>query len=268
MSEKATLEVIAPTVEEALSKGLAELGLPAEAVSMEVLDAGSKGFLGLGGRQVRIRLTVKGPDVEPAPVKKGKPAPRPQAAKPQPRPEPKPEPAPRPEVRAEAKPEVKAEAPADQDPAVKLTEETLSTLLEKMKVRASVSAQRDDSDSDRAVIRVDVRGDDLGVLIGRRAETLNALQYVTSLIVGKQLEQWVQVTVDVEGYRSRRERQLRQMARRMAEQAVRSGRQQTLEPMPAAERRIIHLELRNNPQVETQSVGEDPARKVTIIPKQ
>ncbi len=265
MSEKATLEVIAPTVEEALSKGLAELGLPAEAVSMEVLDAGSKGFLGLGGRQVRIRLTVKGPDVEPAPVKKEKPAPRPQAAKPQPRPAPKP--APRPEVRVEAKPEVKPKSPADQDSAVKLTEETLSTLLEKMKVKASVSAQRDDSDSDRPVIRVDVRGDDLGVLIGRRAETLNALQYVTSLIVGKQLEQWVQVMVDVEGYRSRRERQLRQMARRMADQAVRSGRQQTLEPMPAAERRIIHLELRNNPQVETQSIGEEPTRKVTIIPK-
>ncbi|MEW5829749.1 MAG: RNA-binding cell elongation regulator Jag/EloR [Chloroflexota bacterium] len=267
MSEKATLEVIAPTVEEALSKGLAELGLPAEAVSMEVLDAGSKGFLGLGGRQVRIRLTVKGPEEEPAPAKAERPAPRPQAAKPQPRPEPKP--APKPETKAEAAPETGTEAPVSgQDPAVRLAEETLSTLLEKMKVKASVSAQRDDSDSDRAVIRVDIRGDDLGVLIGRRAETLNALQYVTSLIVGKQLEQWVQVTVDVEGYRSRRERQLRQMARRMADQATRSGRQQTLEPMPAAERRIIHLELRNNPQVETQSVGEEPTRKVTIIPKQ
>jgi spoIIIJ-associated protein len=250
----ATLEVIAPTVEEALAKGLAELGLPAEAVSMEVLDAGSKGFLGLGGRQVRIRLTVKGPEEEPAPVKKETPAPRPQPVKSQPKPEPK--------------PEVKAEAPAEKDPAAKLAEETITTLLEKMKVRASVSAYRDETDDDRAVIRADIRGDDLGVLIGRRAETLNALQYVTSLIVGKQLEQWVQVTVDVEGYRSRRERQLRQMARRMAEQAVRSGRQQTLEPMPAAERRIIHLELRNNPQVETQSVGEEPTRKVTIIPKQ
>ncbi len=262
MSEKATLEVIAPTVEEALAKGLAELGLPAEAVSMEVLDAGSKGFLGLGGRQVRIRLTVKGLEEEPAPAKMEKPAPRPQAAKPRPKPEPKPEP------RAETQPGLNAGSPAEQDPAAKLAEETLALLLEKMKVRASVSAQRDNSDSDRAVILVDVRGDDLEVLIGRRAETLNALQYVTSLIVGKQLEQWVQVTVDVEGYRNRRERQLRQMARRMAEQAVRSGRQQTLEPMPAAERRIIHIELRNNPQVETRSVGEEPTRKVTIVPKQ
>jgi spoIIIJ-associated protein len=77
----------------------------------------------------------------------------------------------------------------------------------------------------------------------------------------------VQVTIDVEGYRSRRERQLRQMARRMADQAVKTGRRQALEPMPASERRIVHIELRDRPDVTTQSVGEEPARKVTIVPK-
>jgi spoIIIJ-associated protein len=78
---------------------------------------------------------------------------------------------------------------------------------------------------------------------------------------------WAQVIVDVEGYRSRRERQLRQMARRMADQAIKTGRRQVLEPMAASERRIVHLELRDHPNVTTQSIGEEPGRKVTIVPK-
>jgi spoIIIJ-associated protein len=115
---------------------------------------------------------------------------------------------------------------------------------------------------------VDVQGEDLAVLIGRRAEILNALQYIVNLIVSKQVEHWVQVVIDVQGYRARHERQLRQMAQRMADQAMKTGRRQTLEPMPAGDRRIIHLELRDHPGVNTQSVGEDPTRKVTIIPKE
>ncbi|HOV05793.1 MAG TPA: R3H domain-containing nucleic acid-binding protein, partial [Anaerolineaceae bacterium] len=107
----------------------------------------------------------------------------------------------------------------------------------------------------------------LSILIGRRSETLNALQYITSLIVSKELNRWVPLMIDVQGYRNRRERQLRQLGRRMAEQAVQSGRKQTLEPMPANERRVIHMELRNHPQVYTESVGEEPNRKVTILLK-
>jgi spoIIIJ-associated protein len=114
---------------------------------------------------------------------------------------------------------------------------------------------------------VDIHGNDLGVLIGRRAEILNALQYIVNLIVSKQVAHWAQVIVDVEGYRSRRERQLRQMARRMADQAIKTGRRQVLEPMAASERRIVHLELRDHPNVTTQSIGEEPGRKVTIVPK-
>jgi spoIIIJ-associated protein len=149
-----------------------------------------------------------------------------------------------------------------------LTEETVSKLLAHMNLQAQVSARYEDEDREgRRTIDVDVRGDDLSILIGRRSETLNALQYVASLMVGKQVEQWVQLYIDVEGYRSRRERQLRQMARRMAEQAVKSGRRQALEPMAAAERRIIHLELRDHPDVTTESMGEEPYRKVNIIPK-
>jgi spoIIIJ-associated protein len=117
------------------------------------------------------------------------------------------------------------------------------------------------------MIQVDISGNDLSILIGRQAETLNALQYITSLIVAKELGQWVTILVDVQGYRARRENQLRKLARRLADQAIKSGRRQVLEPMPANERRYVHLELRDHPDVTTESIGEDPNRKVTIIPK-
>jgi len=116
-------------------------------------------------------------------------------------------------------------------------------------------------------VRVEIQGNDLSILIGRQAETLNALQYIASLIVAKEMGQPVTLVLDVEGYRQRREQQIRQLARRMAEQAINTQRRQVLEPMPANERRIIHIELRDNPLVSTESIGEDPHRKVTIIPK-
>ncbi len=145
----------------------------------------------------------------------------------------------------------------------------MAELLEKMKIPAHIEVRYGDLDEEgQRPVLVDVQGDDLGVLIGRRAEILNALQYVTNLIVSKQVERWVQVVIDVQGYRARHERQLRQMAQRMADQAMKAGRRQVLEPMPASDRRIIHLELRDHPSVTTQSVGEEPTRKVTIVPKE
>lgn len=259
MNEKPTLEIIAPTVEEALAQGLAQLGLPAEAISMEVLDAGSKGLFGLGGRQVRVRLTVKS-DEETTPLSPAsKPDREPASASvKESRPEPK-----------EPVPASASEETGEPDELLNLAEETVSKLLYHMKMQAQVSAHYQESDrEDRRTIHVDVRGDDLSILIGRRSETLNAFQYVASLMVGKEVQQWVQLVIDVEGYRSRREGQLRRMARRMAEQAVKSGRRQVLEPMASNERRIIHLELREHPAVTTESIGEDPHRKVTIIPKE
>jgi spoIIIJ-associated protein len=96
---------------------------------------------------------------------------------------------------------------------------------------------------------------------------LNALQYISSLIINKEIGRSIPLIVDVEGYRARRESQLRQLARRMADQTIKTGRRQILEPMPANERRIIHIELRNHPQVTTESIGEEPRRKITILPK-
>jgi spoIIIJ-associated protein len=139
-----------------------------------------------------------------------------------------------------------------------------------MKIRAMVTAEYGKAEDARSRIPVlvNVNGDDLSYLIGRNAETLNALQYISNLIISKEIGRSIPLIVDVEGYRLRRENQLRQIARRMADQAVNTGRRQVLEPMPANERRIIHLELRDNPQVTTESVGEEPRRKVTIIPGQ
>jgi len=247
MDERPTLEIIAPTVEEAIAKGLEQLGLTAADVSVEVLDAGSKGLFGMGGRQVRVRLTVGGPGGAPA-LSKAAPASSPDR---------------------EAAPVSPAAAASAHDPILEQAESVVSKILHLMGLEAQVSAHFDESDKpDRRSIRVDVRGRDLSALIGRHAETLNAFQYIASLIVGKGTDQLGQRVGDGEGYRARREKQLRQMAQRMADQAMKMGRRVALEPMSAAERRIVHMELQGHPAVTTESVGDEPRRKVTIVPKE
>lgn len=228
--ERTTLEVIAPSVDEAVSRGLEQLGVPREMIDVEVLDEGAKGFLGFGTRQVRVRLMIKSAEDETA--------------------------------------QAENLAPVSEDHLLNFAAQTTRELLGKMKINARVSARHGEADPDGDVpILLDVRGDDLSVLIGRRAETLNALQYILALIISKEASNWVQVVVDVEGYRARREKQLRQLAIRMAEQALRTGKRQVLEPMSAAERRIVHLELRNHKDVYSESIGEEPNRKVTILLK-
>ena len=296
MNERTTLEIIAPTVEEAIQQGLAQLGLTADAVSVEVIDSGSKGLFGLGGRQVRVRLTVNPPvteqkpastpDPKPVPAKKAESKPQ---REPKPRAEKKPaapkpvEPKPAAQKPAEQKPakqkpapQKTEEAPAsekisriDHDPILDTAEEVVSKLIHHMGMKAQVSAHYDDSSTeDHRVIQVDVRGEDLSALIGRHAETLSAFQHIASLIVGKQTQKWVQMVVDVEGYRSRREKQIRQLANRMADQVTKTGRRVTMEPMPSNERRVVHIELRGHPAVTTESTGEEPYRKVVILPKE
>lgn len=236
--KRTTLEVIAPSVEEAISRGVEQLGVSRDMFDVEVLDEGSKGFLGIGGRQARLRLTLK--DAESSPK-----------AEPE-----------------RVSPVQASPAPQESDSLLEFAIQTTTELLSKMKVKANVTARYGElDDAEGAPVMIDIHGDDLSVLIGRRAETLNALQYILALIISKEANHWVQVLVDVEGYRARRERQLRQLARRMAEQAVRTGKRQLLEPMSAAERRIIHLELRSHDVVTTESVGEEPNRKVSILLK-
>ena len=265
--EKTTLEVIAPTVEEAVQKGLSQLNLPQDAVDVEVLDAGARGLFGLGSRQARIRLSIKTQPEAVAPV----------AARPAARVE-KPAAVSVP-VMTEEDDELEESAPTAFVAQADLTEEeqdmlnaardVVTDLLDKMKVRAKVNVELrpPEEGSDEPVVMVNIEGNDLSILIGRRTETLNALQYISSLIVCKRLDRWIPMMIDVQGYRARRERQLRQIARRMADQAIHTGRRQVLEPMPANERRLIHLELRGHAEVATESTGEEPNRKVTIFLK-
>jgi len=162
----------------------------------------------------------------------------------------------------------KAERP-DSDQLLDTAEEVVSKLIHYLGMKAQVSANYSEAViDDHRSIQVDVRGDDLSALIGRHAETLTALQHIASLIVGKQTQQWVQLRIDVEGYRSRREKQIRQLANRMADQVTKTGRKVTMEPMTANERRVVHIELRGHPAVITESTGEDPYRKVVILPKE
>jgi spoIIIJ-associated protein len=264
MDNRTTLEVIAPSIEEAIEKGLSELGVGEDDVDIEVLDSGSRGLFGLGSRQARIRITIHGEDIgdqhAAPPAKLVVPSEmagsNSQVA-----------------VAVEAVPSnlppEDIAALEEEERVAELARQTVADLLYRMHVHADVVAYfgpKDDPRS-RPPLWVDINGKDLSILIGRHAETLNALQYITGLILGKELGYSIPLVLDVESYRKRREQQLRQLARRMADQAVKTGRRQMLEPMPANERRIIHIELRSNPQVVTESVGDEPRRKVTILPK-
>ena len=277
--EKTTLEIIAPSVEEAVSRGLEQLGLPKEAVNIEILDNGSRGLLGIGGRQARVRLSLKAvSDDAVEEIKPVEKATRKRAVKEPVAKEPSAiesltmDPATRePSIKEPpaSKPVDESKLSEDERKAMKLTKEVVEELLERMHVKATISASYIEpvDENDERLILIDIEGNDLSILIGRRSETLNALQYISSLIVSKELNRWVPMMIDVQGYRSRRERQLRQLGRRMAEQAIQTGKRQVLEPMPANERRVIHLELRDHAEVTTESTGDEPYRKVTIVPK-
>ena len=250
--DRPSLEVLATTVEEAIEQGLDDLKLSIDDVEIETVDEGSKGFLGIGIRQAKIIISLKPGVKTPEKMIKAKPKPE-KAVKPKPKKE---------EI-------AQPQSYNGEDPTLKVARETVSELLEKMHVFAQVTStfsETVDENGEQSVL-VEVTGDDLSILIGRKTETLNSIQYVASLIIGKRLSKWLPLTIDVEGYRGRRERQLKQLALRMAEQAVATGRRQVLEPMPANERRIIHLALRDHPQVITESSGEEPNRKLTIILK-
>jgi len=248
-----SLEIIAPSVEEAIARGAAELGLPEDQLEVEVLDEGSRGVLGVGARQARVRLTVRD-------------------ARPQ---------GPQPEPQTILRTDISSSGPVAPESSIaddldvddhevpEITTAIVEELLTRMGVDAVVKGRWGEPDAPGKVrpLLVDVHGEDLSLLIGRRGETLSALQYVTRLIVGKELHRPVAIVIDVEGYRARREETLRRLARRMAEQAIDRNRTMSLEPMPANERRIIHIELKENPKVTTESVGEGNHRKVTIIPQ-
>lgn len=275
------LESRGATVEAAVAAGLLRLGLDRDRVVVTVIDEGSRGLLGIGSREAVVRLSVRQPaatpPTPPAPPKPAAVA-APKPATVQPPPPPKPVAAPRP---AESRPAVAQQHKSDEDEAepgdvaeqLEAERETavaiISELLEKMRVNGRVSGYLTEPDdvTGQQVNIIDVSGDDLGVLIGPRGETLDALQFLGRLMVSHRLHRRANFVVDVEGYRQRREQALTRLAERMAEKARQRGEPITLEPMAAFERRIIHMTLREAEDVYTESTGEGKQRRVRIIPK-
>jgi spoIIIJ-associated protein len=248
-SEKRSVEVSAKTVEEAIERGLSELGMARDQVEVEVVNPGRSGVLGIGAEDARVRIIAL--PTEPTSGLES--------------------------VHVEEKLETSAPEvePATEPVAVEsevadLATDLLQGLLDRMKVSAQVRTGAGDDlaeEGEEPALILDVTGNDLGILIGRRGETLRALQYMTRLMLSRKLERWEPVIVDVESYRVRRRRSLRQLAARMAERVAFSHQQVVLEAMPANERRIIHIALRDHPDVTTKSIGEGDRRKVTILPK-
>jgi spoIIIJ-associated protein len=256
--ERRSVVASGKTIEDAIVNGLAMLQVRRDQVDVEVITPGSRGVLGFGAENARVKLLVKLP----------------------PEPEPEPEPL---ETVAEpplaVKPPVAVERPlaverpepvSDEQTAGQVGQEVLTELLRLMNIRASVETTLGYELADEGQpppIVLNITGEDLGILIGRRGETLRALQYLVRLMVSHRLKHWTNLVVDVENYVSRRRRTLEGLAERVAEQVARTGRMQALEPMSAYDRRVIHVTLRKHPEVTTQSVGEGERRKVTIIPK-
>jgi spoIIIJ-associated protein len=239
-----SVEVSAKTVDEAIDIALQELGLKRNQVSIEVLTIGKPGLFGLGGELARVRVTaLEEGTARPLTEEEGFPE------------------------EEEGEVEIKDLG----SPEVELAADYLRSLLDLMGIKAAVSVRRPETAADglgRATAVLDIEGDeDLGLLIGRRGATLAALQYLVNVMVTRRLNTRVLVTVDVEHYHRRREETLRNLARRMADRVRQSRRPVTLEPMPAAERRIIHLALSEDPQVTTASIGSGDQRKVVIRPR-
>ncbi|NLC13909.1 MAG: KH domain-containing protein [Chloroflexi bacterium] len=260
MNNRMTIEVIAPTVEEAIEKGLDELGLEPDDVEVEVMDEGKRNLFRFAARQARVKLTVKSSE-KVNPLSESDEVV---------------------EVIDEEDETLDFNLPLETEEDEELGDsnreldyykvktrvhEIVKKLLELMKTYAIATVEvKESEDDDRQFVSVEIEGDDLSFLIGRHAETLNAIQYMISLMISHEFNRWIPIQVDIQNYRSRREKELQKLARRMADQVVSTGRKQTLEPMPANERRIIHIELRKRDDVFTESVGEDPYRKVYIHP--
>lgn len=153
----------------------------------------------------------------------------------------------------------------EKDSIATVASDVLNSLIESMGLSAEVTVSQGETNS--LPVTLDINGDDLGILIGRRGQTLAALQYIIRLIVAEKLKMWVPLNIDVAGYKKRRYESLRNLALRLAEQVKRNQRMLTLEPMPADERRMIHITLANHPDVATQSMGEGEMRKVAILLK-
>ena len=293
-----TLVTSGKTIDLAIEAALAQLGLDRDSVSVQVLQQAKTGFLGFGAQPAKVQVTYEAPDEVPEAPKVAlssasrKPkaaAPAPKLAEPAPvKPEPaKPVEAPKAEVKAEEKkPEVRPErpqqpraprapqppkepreprepkeyAPAEPGSVEEKIEVFLKGLLEHMDSKAVPHCWKESGNA----YQVDLVGDDLGYLIGRRGDTLDAIQHLCNYAVNREVEGHIRVSVDAESYRQKREESLRRYARKKAQQVLKARRRTTLEPMNAYERHVIHAALQDMDNITTHSTGVEPNRCVVI----
>jgi len=273
------------TIDLAIEAALTQLGLSRDDVSVMVLAQAKPGFLGIGATPAKVQVTYEAPDLKPeapksalgsasrskpkaAPVQKPaepKPQPKPEAPKPQPKAEapkaPKQE-KPRQEKKAEPK---KVAAPKEFAPAApgsveEKIEKFLKGLLEHMGSQAVPHAWKGEDNT----YYVELTGEDLGYLIGRRGDTLDALQHLANYSINRGVEGHIRINVDAESYREKREDSLRRYAQKKAQQVLKAHRRTTLEPMNAYERHVIHAALQDTDRITTYSVGSEPNRRVVI----
>ena len=274
------------TIDLAIDAALTQLGLDRDSVSVQVLQQAKAGFLGIGAQPAKVQVTYEAPDPAPEAPKvalssasRSKPKAKPPVEKKPEQPKPvapkaaevkKPEPK-KEAPKAEKKPEPKKEAPkAPVEPKVYAPAEAgsleekieifLKGLLEHMGSDAVPHAVKADSNT----YKVELVGEDLGYLIGRRGDTLDALQHLANYSVGRTVEGHIRITVDAEQYRQKREDSLRRYARKKAQQVLKARRRTTLEPMNAYERHVIHASLQDMENITTHSTGVEPNRRVVI----
>ena len=254
-----SIEATGKTIDLAIQAGLKQLQMDRDSVSVEVLEQPRSGFFGIGASPAKVSLTYEVPD--PVPEKKPeppKPQPKPvEKPKAEPKPVEKPKPAAKPEVKSEPKP---APAPAEAGTVEAKIETFMKGLLEHMGSDAVPSARKVDDDT----YAVELIGNSLGMLIGRRGDTLDAIQHITNYAVNHGQNKRVRINVDAENYRKKREESLVRLATKVAGKVVKTRRNITLEPMNAYERHVIHAALQDYPDVTTYSTGTEPGRRIVV----
>ena len=227
-----TLEKTARTEDEAIAAALAELGMDRDDVSVEIVERAKSGFLGIGASPAVIRVSYAAPD----PVEEKAPA------------------------APVAEPVKAAATEVDENPDYAAIRQFLSGLLERMGVKAQIEI----STRENGGINVNLSGNGMGAIIGRRGETLDAIQHLTNYAVNRGSEKHLHISVDAENYRSKREESLTRLAEKMAEKAIKYKRSMALEPMNSYERHVIHTALQNYEGVTTSSTGVEPNRRVVV----
>ena len=267
-----TIVTTGKTIDLAIETALEQLGLDRDSVSVQVLSQAKSGFLGIGNQPAKVEVTYEAPDPAPeAPraalssASRSKPKAKPVVAAPAPAPaapkaEPKPERKPQPKPTPKAPAEPKVYAPAEAGSVEEKIEVFLKGLLEHMGSDAVPHAWKEEGNT----YKVEFTGSDLGYLIGRRGDTLDALQHLANYSVGRTVEGHIRISVDAEDYRAKREDSLSRYARKKAQQVLKARRRTTLEPMNAYERHVIHASLQDMDNITTHSTGTEPNRRVVI----